>query len=43
MNELGTTIMNLRKERGMTQEQLANALGISFQAVSKLETGVSHN
>lgn len=41
MNELGTSIMNLRKERGMTQEQLANALGISFQAVSKWETGNS--
>ena len=41
MNDLGTTIMNLRKERGMTQEQLANALSISFQAVSKWETGNS--
>ena len=42
MNDtLGTNIMRLRKEAGMTQEQLANALGISYQAVSKWENGVS--
>lgn len=42
MNEiLGSSIMRLRKEAGMTQEQLANALGISYQAVSKWENGVS--
>ncbi len=42
MNEsIGTMILRLRKEHGMTQEQLANALGISFQAVSKWENGIS--
>ena len=42
MNEiLGSSIMRLRKENEMTQEQLANALGITYQAVSKWETGVS--
>ena len=42
MNEtLGTNIMRLRKEAGLTQEQLAKALGISYQAVSKWETGAA--
>lgn len=35
MNE---TILNLRKEAGITQEELASALHISAQAVSKWET-----
>ncbi len=35
MNEtMGAIIMRLRKEKGFTQEQLANELGISYQAVS---------
>lgn len=42
MNEtLGNNIMRLRKENDLTQEQLANGLGITYQAVSKWETGVS--
>lgn len=42
MNEsIGNIIMRLRKEHGMTQDQLANALGITFQAVSKWENGIS--
>ncbi len=35
-------IQRLRKERGMTQEALATELGISYQAVSKWETGQSY-
>jgi len=38
---MGSIIMRLRKEKGLTQEQLANELGISFQAVSKWENELS--
>ncbi|MEA4888805.1 MAG: helix-turn-helix transcriptional regulator [Clostridiaceae bacterium] len=42
---LGSTlsgkIVELRKKAGMTQEQLADKLGLSFQAVSKWENGQS--
>ena len=34
---LGTNIKRIREERKMTQEQVANALEISFQAVSSWE------
>lgn len=40
MNDFGERLKNLRKSADVTQEQLANALGISFQAVSKWETGL---
>lgn len=44
MNDvIGGNIARLRKERNMTQEQLANLMGISYQAVSKWETGVSQS
>lgn len=38
---LGKTIAALRKERAMTQEQLAQELGVSAQAVSKWENDLS--
>ena len=38
---LSANISKLRKGKGITQEQLAAALNISSQAVSKWETGVS--
>lgn len=38
---LGTNIAALRRKKGLTQEQLADRLGISAPAVSKWETGVS--
>lgn len=38
---IGKNIAALRKEKNMTQEELAGALGVSAQAVSKWETGAS--
>jgi len=38
---IGGTIKALRKQRGLTQEQLGEAIGISFQAVSKWENGIA--
>lgn len=39
--KIGEQIKRLRKERNMTQEQLAEKNGISFQAVSKWENDIS--
>ena len=38
-NTLGTRISNLRKEKGLTQEELAEKLYVSRTAVSKWESG----
>lgn len=38
---ISKNIADLRKEKGLTQEQLAAALNLSPQAVSKWETGIS--
>ncbi len=38
---LADKIMNLRKQQGMSQEELAHQLGISRQSVSKWESGAS--
>lgn len=40
-NLLAGRIAQLRKEAGMTQEQLGNALGLTYQSVSKWENGLS--
>ena len=38
---IGNKIKKLRKEKGLTQEQLANSIGVSFQAVSKWENQIA--
>lgn len=38
---IGNKIKMLRKQRGITQEQLAESIGVSFQAVSKWENNIA--
>lgn len=38
---IGNRIKQLRKEQGMTQERLAELMGLSFQAISKWENNIS--
>ena len=40
---LEQNLLLLREKAGLSQEKLAEKLGVSRQAVSKWETGVSHN
>ena len=40
-NNIADNVKRLREARRMTQEQLANELGVTFQAVSKWENGVT--
>ena len=41
--DIGKQIRELRMRRGVTQEAMAQQLGVSAQAVSKWERGVSHS
>ena len=42
MKGMGSRIAALRKQKGMTQERLAEAVGVSAPAVSKWETENSY-
>lgn len=39
-NKVGTLLLSLRKEKGMTQKQIADMLNISDKAISKWERGL---
>ncbi len=39
----GEIIRKYRKEQNMTQEDIANFLGVTAPAVNKWENGVSHS
>ena len=41
--KIGEFISELRKERQLTQKELADELGLTDKAISKWETGVSHS
>lgn len=41
--EFGKNIAKYRKEKNLTQAGLAELLGVSFQAISKWENGVSQS
>ncbi len=40
---LADRIQQLRKRKGISQEELADRIGVSRQAVSKWESGVSQS
>ena len=39
LEKIGSFIKDIRKEKGLTQEQLAEKLGVSQKSVSRWETG----
>lgn len=39
---IGNTIKYLRKEKDIMQDELADILGVSYQSVSRWETGVCY-
>ncbi len=41
--KIGAFLKQCRKEKNLTQEQLAEVLGVSARTVSRWETGVSHS
>lgn len=40
---IGEIIRRYRKEQNLTQEEVANFLGVTAPAVNKWENGVSHS
>ena len=42
MNFLGENIQTIRKHRKMKQQELADAIGINMQSLSKIERGVNY-
>ena len=41
--DIGSVIKKYRKEAGITQEEMANRLGVTTPAVNKWENGVSQS
>lgn len=41
--KIGGFLRDLRKEKGQTQEELAEKFGVSSKSVSRWETGVSQS
>lgn len=41
--KIGGFLKELRKEKGITQEQVAEHFGVAGRTVSRWETGVSHS
>lgn len=41
--KIGIFLKELRKEKKLTQEQLAEKLNVSGRTVSRWETGISHS
>lgn len=41
--KIGGFIKQIRKEKGLTQEQFAEQFNVSRRTVSRWETGVSHS
>ena len=42
-DKMGALLLRLRKERGLTQKQLADELMLSDRTISKWERGVYHS
>lgn len=40
-NKMGLFIKDMRKEKGFTQEQLAETLGVSNRSISRWENGAN--